>query len=78
VQNLSQLTGWLAADLRKRVQPLVASNPIKKVDYKPFGLGQSLENGGVGINLLKQSERIMIASLVFGGVGKVSLDIRPD
>jgi hypothetical protein len=35
VQNLSQLTGWSAADLRKRVQPL-AGNPIKKVDYKPF------------------------------------------
>jgi hypothetical protein len=36
VQNLSQLTGWSAADLRKRVKPLIASNPIKKVDYKPF------------------------------------------
>jgi hypothetical protein len=36
VQNLSQLTGWSAADLRKRVKPLIASNPIKKVEDKPF------------------------------------------
>ena len=36
VQNLSQLTGWSTADLRKRVQPLIAGNPIRKVDYKPF------------------------------------------
>jgi hypothetical protein len=36
VQNLSQLTGWSVADLRKRVQPLIAGNPIEKVDDKPF------------------------------------------
>jgi hypothetical protein len=35
VQNLSQLTGWSAADLRKRVQPLIAGKPLK-VDFKPF------------------------------------------
>ncbi len=36
VQNLSQLTGWSAADLRKRVKPLIAANPIKKVNDQPF------------------------------------------
>ncbi len=36
VQNLSQLTGWPVADLRKRVKPLIAANPIKKVDDQPF------------------------------------------
>jgi hypothetical protein len=36
VQNLSQLTGWPVADLRKRVQPLIASTSVKKVDDQPF------------------------------------------
>jgi hypothetical protein len=36
VQNLSQLTGWPVADLRKRVQPLIASTSVKKVDSQPF------------------------------------------
>jgi hypothetical protein len=35
VQNLTQLTGWPVADLRKRVQPLVVSTP-PTVDDRPF------------------------------------------
>jgi hypothetical protein len=36
VQNLTQLTGWPLADLRRRVKPLVASTPVRNVDDKPF------------------------------------------